>query len=130
MQTVTATIGKEHYKTIIHSDTNSLISDEPHSLGGEDLGFSPDELLGSALASCTAITLRMYADRKGYSLDEIRVSVSVEWNRETSRTFLKKTLSFKGPITEAERNRLIDISAKCPTHKMLENPVEITTSVE
>ena len=65
MSKITAHTGNELYKTEIRSETNFIVSDEPESSGGKDLGFSPKELLAASLASCTGITLRMYANRKG-----------------------------------------------------------------
>jgi putative redox protein len=127
MQQVKAVIGRDHYKTILYSDTNSQVADEPLSVGGSDLGFSPDELLASSLAACTAITVRMYADRKNMDLDQIEVNVSVEWNKETAGTSLVKTIRFVGNISDEEKERLIVIAGKCPTHKMLSNPITITT---
>jgi putative redox protein len=129
MQKVSAIIHKEHYKTILRSDTNSILADEPHAIGGTDQGFSPDELLASALASCTAITLRMYADRKKYALDQIEVTVSVEWDKVNNKTVFHKTLHFTGSLEPDEIQRLRDIADKCPTHKALLNPIEIKTLV-
>ena len=80
MQKITATLQKDHYKTVLQSETNTILADEPQSAWGTDQGFSPDELLASALAACTAITLRMYADRKKYPLEQIEVTVSVDWD--------------------------------------------------
>jgi putative redox protein len=127
MQQVKAVIGRDHYKTILYSDTNNQLADEPLSVGGTDMGFSPDELLASSLAACTAITVRMYADRKKMDLDQIEVNVSVGWNNETAQTNMIKTIRFVGNITDEEKERLIVIAGKCPTHKMLSNPVTITT---
>ena len=127
MQQVKAIIGRDHYKTFLHSDTNNQLADEPVSAGGTDMGFSPDELLASSLAACTAITVRMYADRKNFDVDQIEVNVSVEWNKEMGQTNFIKTLRFTGNITEEEKQRLTFIAGKCPTHKMLSNPVTITT---
>jgi putative redox protein len=127
MQQVKAVIGRDHYKTILYSDTNSQLADEPLSVGGTDMGFSPDELMASSLAACTAITVRMYADRKKMDLDQIEVNVSVEWNNDTAQTNMIKTIRFVGNITDEEKERLIVIAGKCPTHKMLSNPVTITT---
>jgi putative redox protein len=127
MQQVKAVIGRDHYKTILYSDTNNQLADEPLSVGGTDMGFSPDELMASSLAACTAITVRMYADRKKMDLDQIEVNVSVGWNTETAQTNMIKTIRFVGNITDEEKERLIVIAGKCPTHKMLSNPVTITT---
>jgi putative redox protein len=129
MQKVTAIIQKDHYKTVLQSDTNTILADEPASVGGTDLGFSPDELLASALAACTAITLRMYADRKNYSLEQIEVTVSVHWDKEKNITVMHKTLHFTGNLKPEEIKRLKDIADKCPTHKVLLNPVEIVTQI-
>ncbi|WP_336517175.1 OsmC family protein [Pollutibacter soli] len=128
MQEVRAVIGKEHYKTTVHSGTHQLISDEPIVVGGEDLGFSPDELLASSLAACTAITLRMYADRKNIKLEEIEVNVSVSWDNNIRETIMLKTVHFKGEVSQQERENLFRIASRCPTHKMLENPFQIITS--
>ena len=129
MQKVTATILRDHYKTVLQSDTNTSLADEPASAGGTDLGFSPDELLASALAACTAITLRMYADRKNYALEKLDVMVSVHWDKENNKTIMQKSLHFTGNLQPEEIQRLKDIADKCPTHKALLNPVEIVTEV-
>jgi putative redox protein len=129
MQKVTATILQDHYKTVIHSDTNTILADEPASMGGTDQGFSPDELLASALAACTAITLRMYADRKKYPLEKLDVTVSMHWDKENNKTVMQKTLHFTGNLQPEEIQRLREIADKCPTHKVLLNPVEIDTQI-
>jgi putative redox protein len=129
MQKVTATIHQDHYKTVLQSDTNSFLADEPVSVGGTDQGFSPDELLASSLAACTAITLRMYADRKKYPLEQIDVTVSVEWDKVNNKTVMQKTLQFTGNLQPEEIQRLRDIADKCPTHKALLNPIEIKTEL-
>jgi putative redox protein len=129
MQKVTASILLDHYKTVLQSDTNTLLADEPASVGGTDLGFSPDELLASSLAACTAITLRMYADRKKYPLEQIEVTVSVDWDKANNKTVMNKTLHFTGNLLPEEIQRLRDIADKCPTHKALLNPIEIKTEV-
>ena len=129
MQKVTATIRQDHYKTVLQSDTNTFFADEPVSVGGTDQGFSPDELLASSLAACTAITLRMYADRKKYPLEQIEVTVSVEWDKVNNKTVMYKTLQFTGNLQPEEIQRLRDIADKCPTHKSLLNPIEIKTEI-
>lgn len=129
MQKVTATISKDHFRTVLKSETNQILADEPLALGGTDQGFSPDELLASALAACTAITLRMYADRKQYALERINVTVSVEWNKQERRSVLRKTLSFEGSLQPAEKARLREIADKCPTHVLLTSPIRIETEL-
>lgn len=127
MHSVKATIGKDHYRTIIETDTNRINADEPIIMGGTDQGFSPDELLASALAACTVITLRMYADRKQYAVDSIEVTVSTEWDKVNLRTNFEKTMRFYGNISVDEKARLREIADKCPTHKTLQNPIQINT---
>jgi putative redox protein len=129
MQKVTATIHQDHYKTVLQSDTNTFLADEPLSVGGKDTGFSPDELLASSLAACTAITLRMYADRKKFPVDKIEVTVSVQWDKVNNKTVMHKTLQFTGNLQPEEIQRLRDIADKCPTHKSLLNPIEIKTEI-
>ena len=130
MQKVTANIGQEKYKTTIQTATNTLIADEPVEVGGQGLGFAPRELLASSLAACTAITLKMYAERKGWDLKEAQVEVTYEWNRETSASVMNRKMSFIGTLDEAQKERLLVIANSCPVHKILSNPFEIITSVE
>jgi putative redox protein len=127
MQWVKATIGKDKYKTLVKSDTNMLIADEPKEVGGSDLGFSPDELLASSLAVCTVVTVRMYADRKHWKLDGVEVTVTIQWDKEHAQTQMRKEILLKGDLLPEERQRLLEISERCPTHKMLQNPINIKT---
>lgn len=128
MQWVKASIGKDKYKTLVKSDTNMLIADEPKSVGGSDLGFSPDELLAASLAVCTVVTVRMYADRKHWKLDAIELTVTIQWDKERALTHMRKEILLKGDLLPEERQRLLEISERCPTHKMLQNPIHISTT--
>jgi putative redox protein len=125
MYQVSGHIGKDHYRAEIKSETNTLIADEPIGVGGKDLGFSPSELLASSLAACTCITVRMYADRKGWNLDEIIAEVSLE-KLEGKSKFTRK-VEFKGTLDQEQRTRLETIANKCPIHQTLTNPIEIET---
>ena len=128
MVTVSANIGADHYKTeIISLSGNKLISDESVESGGKDLGFDPKELLTSALAACTSITLRMYADRKQWNLKEIKVNVELERNEVDNKTYIKRKLELIGELNEEQRNRLLTIANACPVHKILSNSIEIET---
>jgi putative redox protein len=128
--TVNAITKREKYKTIISSETNQLIADEPISDGGTDLGFSPVELLAGALASCTSITLRMYADRKEWNIDEIKVDVQFSRDTTTNSASFQRTISYVGNLETAQEERLIAIANACPVHKTLSGTISIETSLK
>jgi putative redox protein len=125
MPTATAHIKKDHYKTHLNAGENSLIADEPANKGGTELGFSADELLLSGLGACTAITLRMYADRKGWALEEAKVHLSLERDKQKNITNITCAVELVGDLSESEKERLIAIAKKCPTHQLLTNPIAI-----
>lgn len=127
MDKVNAHIGKELYKTSINTATNSIISDEPEDKGGKDLGFSPNELLASALAACTCATLRMYADRKAWDLTDVKVEVQFERDSQANKSFISRKVELIGNLSDEQRTRLLTIANSCPIHKTLSNPIEITT---
>ena len=127
---IKAAIHKNHYKTTISNGRNELITDEPIDLGGTDLGFSPSELLCSALAACTCATLRMYADRKGWALEDVQVSIDFERNNEQNTSHFKRLITLVGDLSTDEKARLLGIANKCPIHKVLANPIEILTALE
>ncbi|RBN50110.1 OsmC family protein [Flavobacterium psychrolimnae] len=129
MNNITANIGTELYKTEIESETNLIISDEPKSSGGQDLGFAPNELLASSLAACTAITLRMYANRKGWELTDVKVVVSFETDSLENKFKIVRDIQLLGNLDEDQQARLLIIANKCPIHKILTNPIEITTAL-
>lgn len=128
MQKITAVIKNEKYKTEIRTESNVLIADEPVSLGGQGSGFAPRELLASSLGACTAITLKMYAERKGWDLQEAKVEVVFNWDKETSKSIIHRTIEFVGALDEEQKERLMVIANACPVHKMLTNPIEIVTA--
>ncbi len=130
MAKITSHIGKELYRIDIHSESgNTLIADEPVSSGGKNSGFSPKELLASALAACTSATLRMYADRKGWDLQEVKLSVELERNNEKNLTSIIRNMELIGNLNEEQRARLLVIANSCPVHKILSNPIDIKTEL-
>lgn len=124
-------IGKDHYRTEIHADGHILISDEPLELGGKNEGINPTLLLLASLGSCTAITLRMYADRKEWAVDKIRVELSLEIvKRDLQQTsYIKRHIHFEGDLTTEQKKRLLYIADHCPLHQIMTNPIVIITNV-
>lgn len=129
MEKINAHLGQEKFKTVIKSATNTLIADEPLDLEGQDLGFSPKELLASALGSCTIITLKMYANHKGWNLTDVNIEVTFDWDNETSTSKFTRKIELLGDLTEEQRQRLLKIADKCPVHKVLMNPTEVKTEL-
>lgn len=121
---VTAIIGKELYKTELLATGHELLADEPEDAGGGNLGPSPGQFLQLSLASCTAITVRMYANRKNIPLEKVRVEVSSE--RYPEKTVFQRHIYFEGPLNDTQREKLLQIA---PVHKTLTNPIEIETSL-
>lgn len=130
MDTITAQIGKDRYKTTITARKHTLISDEPEDIGGLDLGITPQELLASSLASCTIITLRMYADRKGWDVESITIEVTFDRDTVANVTRLERKIEFTGNLDETQKERLKVIANSCPIHKALTHPIEILTTVQ
>ncbi len=129
MSKITAHTGNELYKTEIRSETNFIVSDEPESSGGKDLGFSPKELLAASLASCTGITLRMYANRKGWDLTDIKVEITFDTDSVDNKFKIIRNIILSGSLDDSQKARLLNIADKCPIYKIITNPIEITTEL-
>ena len=109
---------------------HELLADEPEENGGEDAGPSPQELLAASLASCTAITMEMYADRKGWAVGELEVNVNYEPAQRGSPTKFEMQVRMPKELPEEQREKLMQIAAKCPVHRTLEGEVMFDESVE
>ena len=129
MASITSSIQQTHYQVTITSDETgkSIVADEPKSIGGQGSGLNPEELLISSLAACTSATLRMYADRKEWPVKEIKTYISIEVDKEKGVNKIHRSVEIIGDLDEAQRNRMLEIAGKCPLHKMLLQPFEITT---
>lgn len=123
-----ARIGRDHYKVTINAGKNVLIADEGENNGGKDEGFNPHQLLLASLGACTCATLRMYADRKQLNLEEVNVNLSLNADEGKNSTTIIRQIELIGNLTPTERARLLEIADKCPIHKILSNPINITTS--
>lgn len=128
MLKVIASIQKVPYRIeIISATKNVVIADEPLDKGGKDTGFSPKELLAAALSACTSATLRMYVERKGWEISEIKVET--ELTEADNKTTFNQKIEFSEKIDEEKRNRLIQIAHACPVHKILSNPIDFKTEI-
>jgi putative redox protein len=128
MVTVNASIGTQLYKTEITTEHHTIISDEPTTIGGGDLGFSPDELLAAALGACTTATLRMYANRKGWH-ELTGIDVQVTFSRLQDSSVMNRIITLKGTISAEQKERLLYIANRCPIHQTLTHPIQIETSI-
>jgi putative redox protein len=102
-----------------------VVIDEPEEAGGANQGPSPTRLLAAALAACTAITIEMYADRKGWELGDVQVDAEVEYEGPTPKAF-NVTLKLPGGLTEEQLERLRVIAGKCPVHRALSSETEVS----
>jgi putative redox protein len=119
----------ELYATRACLHQHALLVDEPVDFGGQDLGPMPGDLLCLSLASCKVITLRMYAHRKGWQVNQIKVRVhQIKGNPQDSgqNTFFCE-LSLTGDLDEAQRKRLLEISKACPVQRLLAKPSDVET---
>jgi putative redox protein len=122
---------RKGYEHEIEIREHRLIVDEPEDNGGGDQGPTPTELLAASLASCTAITIEMYADRKGWDLGD--VEVTADFTEATSDTPAKFKVDIKLPaeLTDEQHDRILTIAHKCPVHRALMGAdVEVDDSLE
>ena len=125
--TATAAIGTDLYRTELQARNHVVIGDEPLDVGGKNLGPRPGDFMRMGLASCTAITLRMYANRKNLDVQQIQVSVSN--GPFEGKTTYNTEVKITGSLTEEQEKRMLQIAKLCPVHKMLINPIEVNTQL-
>jgi putative redox protein len=124
---------REGYQHDIEIRDHRLVADEPEDEGGDDAGPRPTELLAASLASCTAITIEMYADRKGFDLGSVEVTVEYEpaSTNQPPRFDLTIRTPLEQELTDEQRKRIVVIAGKCPVHRvLLATDVEMTDSLK
>jgi putative redox protein len=128
------------FRTEILARGHAIIADEPTAVGGDDLGPTPYDLLAAALGACTTMTLRMYADRKQWPLEEaiVRLTHSRVHAEDEERCAgsadarldrLDRDLTLVGSLTPEQRQRLLEIADRCPVHRTLSAGVRIATQL-
>jgi putative redox protein len=113
-------------------DGREIVIDEPPEDGGTDTGPRPSQLLASSLAGCTAITIELYAARKGWDVDGLEVAVEMSSeggaNPHASPTHFTVEVALPARLDDEQRRKMMVIAEKCPVHKLLEHGAEITVT--
>lgn len=120
--------GEGKLQHVITVGKHRLLTDAPAEYGGEDTGPDPHDLLAASLGACTALTLKMYAQRKQMDLQDIDVRITHV--QEDDTYVFTRRLQYFGNLSEAERTRLTEIAEKCPIHKILLGQIRIVTHVD
>jgi uncharacterized OsmC-like protein len=135
---VVRSVAGERFTQVVEVGKYKLLADEPESYGGSDRGPGPYDYLLTALGACTSMTLRMYAERKGWELYSVEVRLS--HNRihakdcedcETKVGMLDQIgseIRLEGDLDEAQRKRLLEIATRCPVHRTLSSEIKIRTT--
>jgi putative redox protein len=109
-------------------DGREIVVDEPADAGGANTGPRPTQLLASSLAGCTAITIELYAERKGWDVEGLEVAVDMQSDAERKPTHFAVEVGLPKGLDEAQRQKLMVIAEKCPVHKLLEHGAAITVA--
>jgi putative redox protein len=107
---------------------HTLVIDEPLDSGGANEGPSPTRVLAAALAGCTAITIEMYADRKGWELGEVAVEVEMTYDEKGTPDQFEVLLKVPEPLEQEQQDRLLVIAGKCPVHRALASETDVVVS--
>jgi putative redox protein len=128
--TARRTDGTLKHEIDFERDRHRVVADEPEAEGGTDEGPSPQELLAASLASCSAITMEMYAARKGWDIGEVTVDVDYEPAQRGSPTKFRIGVRLPKELPQEQQRRLMQIVAKCPVHRTLEGEVMFDEKLE
>jgi putative redox protein len=127
MRAVVSRFGSGHFQQALEVGNNHFVSDIDEAKGGNSSGPSPHEYLGAALAACTGMTLKMYAQRKSWDLQDAIVTVDIERVNDIEK--FKRSIKLVGAVDAEQSQRLLEIANKCPVHKALIGTIEINTEL-
>lgn len=139
-QVAVSLFNEDIFTTQVVAGKHRLVADEPESIGGNDFGASPYELVSAGLGACTAMTMQMYARRKKWDVEEVIVHINHGKrhaedckNCEDPKSKLDhfdRTIEIKGDLDETQRQRLLEIANKCPVHRTLESEIRVETELK
>ncbi|MDP3495477.1 MAG: OsmC family protein [Hyphomonadaceae bacterium] len=121
--------GEGRFQVKIQTAGEAFLADEPVSVGGDGTGPNPYELLAAGLGACTAMTLRLYAERKGWPLKCVEVRVLHRRDKLVNRDRFAREIALAGDLDEAQRRRLLEIANRCPVHLTLERGADLVTTL-
>jgi putative redox protein len=124
-----AETGLGRLQLVARTACSAFVIDEPLSAGGLGSGPNPYELLSAALGSCTAMTLRLYAERKGWPLGRVQVSVRHRRASLDARDLFERTISVEGALDAAQLEQLLAIAQRCPVHRTLDRGSDVLTTL-
>ena len=125
--TIVEETGLGRYQVEARVGGSAFLIDEPVSAGGLGSGPNPFDVLSAALGASTAMTIRLYAERKAWPLQRARVRVSHQRGTLQARDIFHREITLEGPLDEPQRARLMEIAERCPVHLTLERGAEITS---
>jgi putative redox protein len=128
-EVVVAETGLGRLQIEARTASGAFLIDEPISVGGLGSGPNPYDLMSAALGACTAMTLRLYADRKGWPLTRVQVSVRHHRASLDARDLFERTIGVEGPLDEAQRAQLLAIAERCPVHRTLDRGADVKTVI-
>ena len=123
------TTGAGLFQARVSTPSSTFLVDEPVEVGGLNSGPTPYDLLSMALGACTVMTIRLYAQRKGWSLDGVRVRITHNRRGPNGRDVFSCEIEIVGSLDQEQLDRLLDASKRCPVHKTLEGGADIETAV-
>jgi putative redox protein len=116
------------FQVRVQTGEHSFLMDEPVAFGGLSSGPSPFDMLGAALGACTLMTSKLYASRKGWTLDRLSVRVSHRKDSPDARDRFERVIQLSG-VTDEQRQKLLHIASRCPVHLLMERGAEVSTNI-